>query len=334
MPLDPHLAACLRGLRGPDAGPAPTQSVASARSQLRALVAALVDPAAVPEVASVSPAVLSGAIPARVYRPGAEGAVPTVVYLHGGGWCLGDLDTFTVRQSPNQNAANQPYKYWAGIDTLTLQPVNGPDGNAVHSPDQALTWNAEGRLTKVTDYTTGLKTEAEYLYDADGNRLIRADANGTTLYLGSDELTLKGVRGNTTETVTGTRYYPTVGGAPAIVRTEGQLYYQAADHHGAAGVTLTQNLGLTRRDTKPYGNPRGPQPQPAEPGTKAWPDDKGFLGKPIDSTGLTHVGAREYDPALGRFISVDPIMDLADPQQTHGYSYANAAPIAIGPTHM
>ncbi|MGN6128914.1 MAG: alpha/beta hydrolase, partial [Nocardioidaceae bacterium] len=30
---------------------------------------------------------------ARVYRPGTEGALPTVVLFHGGGWVIGDLDT-------------------------------------------------------------------------------------------------------------------------------------------------------------------------------------------------------------------------------------------------
>jgi RHS repeat-associated protein len=55
--------------------------------------------------------------------------------------------------------------------------------------------------------------------------------------------------------------------------------------------------------------------------------DKGFVGGTKDPTGLTHLGAREYDPATGRFISVDPIQDLTDAQQWNGYSYANNSPV-------
>jgi acetyl esterase/lipase len=38
----------------------------------------------------------AGPIPIRVYRPPAEGerTPPVVVFLHGGGWCVGDLDTY------------------------------------------------------------------------------------------------------------------------------------------------------------------------------------------------------------------------------------------------
>jgi len=55
----------------------------------------------------------------------------------------------------------------------------------------------------------------------------------------------------------------------------------------------------------------------------AWPDDKRFLGKPVDTpTGLTHIGAREYDPGLGRFLSVDPLMDLSNGQTLNGYAYS------------
>ncbi|MFJ5834921.1 RHS repeat-associated core domain-containing protein, partial [Streptomyces sp. NPDC093089] len=66
----------------------------------------------------------------------------------------------------------------------------------------------------------------------------------------------------------------------------------------------------------------------AQPAT--WRGDKGFVGGTKDAdTGLTHLGAREYDPAIGRFVSVDPVMDLADPQQTHGYTYSNNNPVNL-----
>src|SRR5262249_57329684 len=45
-----------------------------------------------------------------------------------------------------------------------------------------------------------------------------------------------------------------------------------------------------------------------------------------DSTGLTRLGAREYEPATGRFISDDIVTDASDPAQINGYSYAGNAP--------
>ncbi|WP_245572625.1 RHS repeat-associated core domain-containing protein [Actinokineospora enzanensis] len=61
----------------------------------------------------------------------------------------------------------------------------------------------------------------------------------------------------------------------------------------------------------------------------AWPDDKGFVGGTKDDTGLTNLGARQYDPATGRFTSVDPVLDTDDPQQMNGYAYANNSPSPI-----
>lgn len=58
-------------------------------------------------------------------------------------------------------------------------------------------------------------------------------------------------------------------------------------------------------------------------------EDGGYIDGTQDPTGLTHLGAREYDPTLGRFISVDPIMDLTDPTQWHGYTYANNNPVTL-----
>lgn len=60
-----------------------------------------------------------------------------------------------------------------------------------------------------------------------------------------------------------------------------------------------------------------------------WPTSRGFLNKPTDQSGTTHLDAREYDPSLGRFLSVDPVMDPTDPQQLNGYAYSNNSPITM-----
>ncbi|MCF2530902.1 polymorphic toxin-type HINT domain-containing protein [Yinghuangia soli] len=216
----------------------------------------------------------------------------------------------------------------AGGAQVTTGGTYGYDsaGNTIQRPveggSQTLTWDAEGKLSSNKTTYPGIYKTSTYLYDAGGSRLIRRDVDKVTLYLGSDELTLNVAA----DTVTGTRYYATANGAPGIVRTTNltgvnKLSYQAGDHHNTASTSLdAATLAVTRRAQKPYGEDRGPSPT-------AWPDDKGFLGKPKDSTGLTHIGAREYDPGLGRFISVDPVMDLSDPQQMHGYAYANSRPV-------
>ncbi|WP_159054787.1 RHS repeat-associated core domain-containing protein, partial [Streptomyces dysideae] len=46
-----------------------------------------------------------------------------------------------------------------------------------------------------------------------------------------------------------------------------------------------------------------------------------------DDTGLTHIGAREYDASIGRFISIDPKLTLDQHQSLNGYSYANNNPV-------
>ena len=49
----------------------------------------------------------------------------------------------------------------------------------------------------------------------------------------------------------------------------------------------------------------------------------------MDSTGLARVGARYYLASLGRFLSPDPLLDPNDPQQVHGYGYANNNPTTL-----
>src|SRR5207245_2473662 len=106
----------------------------------------------------------------------------------------------------------------------------------------------------------------------------------------------------------------------AAVRTmAGGLVWQTADHHGTAQLSIkSTDLSVTRRKFEPYGNPRGSQP--------TWPATHGFGNGFFDPPGLTHLGAREYEPSTGRFISVDPVLDFANPQQTGGYVYGGSNP--------
>ncbi len=193
------------------------------------------------------------------------------------------------------------FEYDAAGNTIERQTDTGTT--------QTLTWDPESHLATLTE--AGNTTS--YVYDAEGNRLIGRAPGKTTLYLGHTELQM-----NASGQVTGTRYY-TVGTTAVAVRVPDSLYWTATDHHGTQQIQInTVDLTATRNRSMPYGGPRGPQTQFA--GTK------GFVGGTQDSTGLTHLGAREYDPTIGRFISPDPLMDLTDPQQWNPYAYSNNNP--------
>lgn len=117
-----------------------------------------------------------------------------------------------------------------------------------------------------------------------------------------------------------TRYY-TFGGKTIATRVDtGPLTWLAADHQGTGQIAIDSGQNVTRRRQLPFGGPRGT--------SSAWPGDRGFVGGTTDaSTGLTHLGAREYDPSTGRFASVDPVLAMADPQQMNGYAYGGNSPV-------
>ena len=53
----------------------------------------------------------------------------------------------------------------------------------------------------------------------------------------------------------------------------------------------------------------------------------GYTGHVKDDTGLNYMGARYYDPSIGRFLSMDPAaINPNDPRTFNRYSYANNSP--------
>ncbi|WP_181448570.1 RHS repeat-associated core domain-containing protein [Nonomuraea aridisoli] len=198
-------------------------------------------------------------------------------------------------------------------DEFGYDDVGNMIRRAIGDAEQTLEWDVEGRLSKVTQGTS----VTSFLYDADGERLIRREATATTLYLPGMELKLSTASG----TVAATRYYAHGDGTVALRRADGVRFF-AGDHQGTSEIAVdAATQRLTQRRFSPFGKERG-----ALSGT--WPGEKGFVGGTLDaSTGLTHLGAREYDPGLGRFISVDPVIDVKDPQQMNGYAYSGNNPI-------
>ncbi|WP_412074854.1 alpha/beta hydrolase [Streptomyces xanthophaeus] len=95
MPLDPSIAALLEGVNA-----APRTRIADADPAVlregERHSNALVAPKTPLEVGGVEDDTVpgpAGAVAVRVYRPAGGGPAPTVVFFHGGGWVVGDLDT-------------------------------------------------------------------------------------------------------------------------------------------------------------------------------------------------------------------------------------------------
>ncbi len=180
---------------------------------------------------------------------------------------------------------------------------------------QSFTYDAEGRTATVSTPISGAAKTANYLYDAGGNLLLQHSPEGTVLYLfgGAEQLTLNSAG----TAVSGLRYYGHPDGTVIIRSSTGALTYQPSNPQGTSSLQVdATTLAVTRRAYDPYGNPRGAAPT-------TWADNHGYLGQPVEATsGLSLLGARNYDPDIGRFLTADPVFQAGDPNQMGGYTYA------------
>ncbi|WP_305847261.1 RHS repeat domain-containing protein [Micromonospora sp. KC207] len=233
----------------------------------------------------------------------------------------GGTDT-TTTYTYDGNGQNKPHTLTStatsggatGSTSYTYDAAGNTTGRNAAQGNQTLAWDDAGKLTSVTGGTSGNNT---FTYDADGNLLLQKEPGKTTLYLPGQQLTLN----TATNAVDGNRYHALPGGGSCIRSGSGTAYtFAIADHQGTPTLYLDNTAqNPTWRQYTPYGAARG--------AAVAVPDNRGFLNKPISPTGLTIVGARAYDPVIGRFASVDSLQDTGQPQQWNGYSYANNTPV-------
>jgi RHS repeat-associated protein len=208
----------------------------------------------------------------------------------------------------------------AGVSSATTvwpepEPGSGADDDAgdpggdPNAPDPDL---GEGTTTTATSTN---------LYTADGDRLLRTAPDGSvTLYVGGQEVTR-----SSSGVVSAVRYYAFAGQTVGMRTASGLggVTSLVNDPHGTAVASVHNTNWTTTSVDKHYTLPFGGSRGGAE-----MPGDRAFLGKTKDSaTGLVLIGARWYDEVVGRFLTVDPVMDLKDPQQWNGYAYAGNSPL-------
>ncbi|MFJ9350933.1 ricin-type beta-trefoil lectin domain protein [Streptomyces sp. NPDC101237] len=205
--------------------------------------------------------------------------------------------------------------------------TNAATGAVPAGQSQTFTYDAEGRTATVATTSGSHTNTSKYVYDAQGGLLEQTAAvDGTDktriLYLfgGAEQITLNVAA----KTWTGLRNITGPDGTTVTRSSTGTVSYQVPNGQGTSVTAIdASSLAVTRRSFDPFGNPRGTKPT----SWVASDENHGFLGQPADPvTGLDLLGARDYDPVLGRFLTPDPVFEAGDPNQMGGYTYAGDNP--------
>lgn len=168
------------------------------------------------------------------------------------------------------------------------------------------------------------QNDTRHIYGPNGQRLLTIQGKQATLLLDEASVTVQagGVLVNTQRT------YGAPGGQVmryASGTGSDNLVAQTTDHQSSVytEVALSGTMPVRVRKQDPFGNQRG-----AATTAQNLQSHKGFTGQTRDdASGFQPLGARLYDPVVGRFLSADPLLDLNDPQQTNGYTYAHNNPV-------
>jgi RHS repeat-associated protein len=190
---------------------------------------------------------------------------------------------------------------------------------------ETFTWDPEQHLDAVeTRNATGSSTSS-FTYDSAGNRLVRRDVERNTAYFEGHEVSV-----SNGGKVTSVRTYRLAGAAIATRSASGgddpnkdKVEYLITDSQGSIELTArnSESTPVVDRTYTPYGAKRT--------GNDAQ-TDQGWIGQIEDHrSGLNYLNNRYYDPNLYRFISPDPLADLARPQTLNPYAYGINNPVTF-----
>ena len=141
MPLDPEIQAILAAMASLNAPPLSQGTPDSARAGFRFMTVDMRRPEQVipvKETEDVRIPTSHGDIAARIYRPEHDKPVPTVVFAHGGGFVIGDIETHD----------NQARAICSGADCVVVSvdyrlAPEAPWPAAIHDAYDAVRWAGE-----------------------------------------------------------------------------------------------------------------------------------------------------------------------------------------------
>jgi RHS repeat-associated protein len=208
-----------------------------------------------------------------------------------------------------RTAAGTSFSYDAAGNVTAIRSGSG---------DRLMTYDASGRLARLTDAAAGVTVT--HAYDASGHRVREVtERDGTRSVLLTPAPQIE-VRDGAP-----TLHYFAAGLRIATVGPDGRARYPVVDHLGSTRLVADDaGKAVGRYDYRPYGEVR-----PGQDGAPA--TTHLFAGARLnEATGLMLMGSRHYDPSLGRFLQPDALVaDRFDPLALNRYAYARCNPVNL-----
>jgi RHS repeat-associated protein len=247
------------------------------------------------------------------------------------------------------------YNYYGGTHRLSViygavngvsYPTYGYDnnGNVTSGAGFTTTWTSFNMPNTITKQVAGTNVTDSFNYGPEHQRVRQianlvngaGQASGgtlTTLYVGG------GLFEKETNSATGMvehKHYIAVAGRLVTVfikRSDSstQWNYFHQDHLGSTIAVSNGSGGLIEAMSwDAWGKRRNLNGTPAG-GFMTAANDRGYTGhEQLDNIGLVHMNGRIYDPALGRFVSADPIVQAPEFTQSHNrYMYVVGNPLTL-----
>jgi RHS repeat-associated protein len=213
------------------------------------------------------------------------------------------------------------------------------NGNQITRDGASQAWASFNLPVLIAQPIGGTTYQSQFSYGPTHQRWrqVASYSNGTetTLYVGG---LLEKESATSTAATYWRHYVPTPSGMTIVTSRNSDATtstgYLLSDHLGSSESLLDASGNLVARESfAAFGGRRG-----GDWSSGAMPDwaaiantsRRGFTGhEHLDNLALIHMNGRIYDPTIGRFLSVDPIVgDLGDSQSLNPYAYVGNRPLA------